>query len=148
MATTPSKRRTINLKPEHLRLLAYLAVVVVGALGFNIVTDTANQADNAAEAVAREAQIADAQRCVNTWERTAELRRVIEQSVRAGSTAGAGAVLDVAADLASDLPPDIDQRLERAVDARVRNVVMEIVAGYPDPECDREAAEQVLAEGD
>jgi hypothetical protein len=136
--------RKIHVPPEMLRILAYLVVVIAGAFGFQIVTDTANQADDAADAVAREARISDAEQCVNSWDRVGELRRVIEQSVRAGSTAGAGAVLDVATQLADSLPPDTDQRLEAAVDERVRGVVAEVVAGYPDPSCDLDAARRTL----
>lgn len=94
-----------------------------------------------------ERKIGEAEECLAAWDRSAQIRRVVEDAVREGSTAGAGAVLDLARQLVDEpLPEESDLLLEGAVDRRVQIAIEETVATYPSPECDRGDARRVLEE--
>lgn len=92
-------------------------------------------------------EVDEAEACVAAWDRSEQIRRVVEDAVREGSTAGAGAVLDLARQVIEQpLPEESDLLLEEAVDRRVRVAIEETVATYPDPGCDLEAAQAVLTD--
>jgi hypothetical protein len=111
------------------RLAAYVLVVIVGAAGLWRVETTANRANDLALEVEEEAQIREASQCVGAWRAREQIRKAI---VIPGE-----AIIEVNPDANPETVAQFRQVVER-----------QIVAAFPDPECDLDAAEARLKRAD
>jgi hypothetical protein len=114
------------------QLAAYALVVAVGAAGLWRVETTANEAQAAADAVARESDLRTAQTCITSYEVRDQIRDGIEKATRAGSEALIAVV--------HDADPQTVELFRQTVLEQVTAARATIL----DPDCDLAAARRVI----
>lgn len=128
-------------RPAWWRLAAYVLVVAMFAVSLWRIQGVIDDEQH-------EDRLEDAERCVEQHGRVAILRDVIERSTGRGAHAAATAVGRVATRLfdPGDLPPDLLDQLSAEADAQAAAEAELILVDYPDPDCDRGAAERLLGD--
>jgi hypothetical protein len=145
MTGTGAARVTVSRRLfVALSIVAALSPLGVAAAGAAVwqVRDLVHEED-------REEDLEEAVRCIDQHDRVNLLRGAIERSTGRGAHAAATAVGQVAIRLfdPGDLPPDLLDQLGREADREAAMEAESILEDdYPDPTCDREAAERLLEE--